>query len=61
MRLDGSGRRFSWPTGPGCYTEDDFRFEPRLGLAVVARGLGAIGGQGKPASKLAVWSLSTLR
>jgi serine/threonine protein phosphatase PrpC len=58
MRLDGLGRRFLWPTGAGCYSEDDFCFEPRLGLAVVARGMGAIGGQGKPASKLLVWSLA---
>lgn len=56
--LDGIGRRRLWPSGPGWYTEDDFRVDPRLGLAVVARGIGAIGGQGKPASKLAVWSLA---
>lgn len=56
--LDGIGRRRLWPTGPGWYTEDDFRVDPRLGLAIVARGIGAIGSQGKPASKLAVWSLA---
>ncbi len=56
--LDGIGRRRLWPSGPGWYTEDDFRVDPQLGLAVVARGIGAIGGQGKPASKLAVWSVA---
>jgi serine/threonine protein phosphatase PrpC len=56
--LAGEGRRRYWPVGPGCYTEDDFRVDPRLGLAIVARGSGAIGGQGKPAGKLAVWSIA---
>src|SRR5262245_40432998 len=58
MNLDGIGRRYLWPTGPGWYTEDDFWCEPELGLAVVARGHGAIGGQGKPAGKLTVWSIA---
>lgn len=56
--LDGIGCRRFWPEEPGCYTEDDFRVDPQLGLAVVAKGIGAIGGQGKPAGKLAVWSLA---
>lgn len=56
--LHGTGRRCSWPEEPGWYTEDDFLVDPRLGLAVVARGAGAIGGQGKPAGKLAVWSIA---
>lgn len=37
--------------------DDDAWLEPTLGLAVVAHGLGAIGHQGRPAAKLAVWSL----
>lgn len=37
--------------------DDDAWLAPVLGLAVVARGLGAIGDQGRPAAKLAVWSL----
>ncbi len=56
--LDGIGCRRCWPEGPGCSTEDDFWVDPQLGLAIVARGIGAIGGQGKPAGKLAVWSLA---
>lgn len=58
LTLDGIGRRRLWPSRPGWYTEADFCVDPRLGLAVVARGIGAIGGQGKPAGKLAVWSLA---
>jgi protein phosphatase len=53
--LDGLGAR---PDDPAREREgDDFCVHPGLGLAVVARGHGAIGGQGKPAAKLAVWSL----
>jgi hypothetical protein len=37
--------------------EDDFCLHPALGLGVVARGHGAIGHQGRPAAKLAVWSV----
>lgn len=58
LGLEGAGRRCLWPAGPGCCSEDDFCVEPALGLAVVARGCGAIGGQGKPAGKLAVWSVA---
>jgi serine/threonine protein phosphatase PrpC len=58
MTLDGLGRRSFWPVAPGSYTEDDFWLDPATGLAAVARGIGAIGGQGKPAGKLSVWSLA---
>lgn len=37
--------------------DDDAWLCPALGLGVVTRGLGAIGNQGRPAAKLAVWSL----
>lgn len=56
--LEGIGRRRVWPGTPGSYTEDDVCVDPGLGLAIVARGSGAIGGQGKPAGKLAVWSIA---
>jgi hypothetical protein len=39
------------------HEDDDFCLHPALGLAVVARGHGAIGHQGRPAAKLAVWSV----
>jgi serine/threonine protein phosphatase PrpC len=57
LHLAGVACRSYWPQGPGCYTEDDFRIDPALGAAVVALGLGAIGAQGSPVSKLAVWSV----
>ncbi len=50
-----AGLRHSWPEGPGTYTEDDFRCEPDA--VVIGHGCGAIGGQGRPAGKLAVWSV----
>ena len=56
--LVGVTRRACWPAAPGVYTEDDVCVDPALGLAAVARGVGAIGGQGKPAGKLAVWSVA---
>lgn len=37
--------------------EDEGWVDPGGGFAVVARGHGAIGGQGRPAAKLAVWSM----
>jgi hypothetical protein len=37
--------------------EDDAWLAPALGLGIVAHGLGAIGHQGRPAAKLAVWSV----
>lgn len=56
LTLRGAGVTAYWPEGAvGVYTEDDVRIEP--GLAVLAAGRGAIGGQGKPAAKLALWSL----
>lgn len=55
--LAGAAARSYWPEGPGCYTEDDFRIDPSLGIAVVSAGNGAIGCQGSAGSKLAVWSL----
>src|SRR5438477_11476430 len=57
LGLVGAGARACWPDAPGSYTEDDFRIEPGAGLCIVAEGAGAIGGQGKPAGKLAVWSV----
>jgi hypothetical protein len=42
---------------PGRSEDDDAWLCPAIGLGVVARGIGAIGGQGRPAAKLAVWSL----
>jgi len=37
--------------------DDDAWLQPDAGFAIVARGLGAIGHQGRPAGKLAVWSV----
>jgi Protein phosphatase 2C len=50
--LDG---RIARATPP--YEDDDCGLHPALGLGVVARGLGATGHQGRPAAKLAVWSV----
>ena len=55
--FDAIGVREFWPKGSNYYTEDDFFISSELGLAVVSHGLGAIGGQGKPASKIALWSI----
>src|SRR5262249_9707269 len=52
-----AGARAFWPEGDGCYSEDDFFVEPGAGVAVLAEGCGAIGAQGCPGSKLAVWSV----
>lgn len=49
--------RDCWPDAPGSYTEDDLCVDPGAGLVVVSEGTGAIGGQGRPASRLAVWSV----
>lgn len=39
------------------FEDDDAWLQPEVGLAVVARGLGATGHQGRPAAKLVAWSL----
>lgn len=57
LLLRAAGLRAAWPEGPSTCTEDDLRCEPALGAVVLAEGRGAIGGQGRPASKLVVWSV----
>ncbi len=55
MWLETCFERVFWPIEAGCYTEDDVRVAPEF--VVLAHGMGAIGGQGKPAAKLSVWSV----
>lgn len=57
LGLVGAWVRERWPTGPAEVCEDEVRVDPIAGLVAVSEGTGAIGGQGRPASKLAVWSL----
>ncbi|MCX4243550.1 hypothetical protein [Paraliomyxa miuraensis] len=54
LGLDGVISLGGDPTGD----EDHAWLHPGRGFAVVARGRGAIGNQGRPGSKLAVWSLA---
>jgi len=57
LTLDGVAVAAAWPEGPGTYSEDVVRIDPALGVAIVAVGQGAIGGQGQPAGVLALWSV----
>lgn len=55
LGLGGSGGRLEWPEGQVYAGEDEVYLGPRA--AIVAAGRGAIGRQGRPASKLTVWSV----
>ena len=63
--LEGVGLASAWETDASGavtaldrrYVEDDFRTDPDLGLAIVARGAGANRAQGRPAAVLATWSV----
>lgn len=57
LGLAGIGGRFEWPEGQVYGGEDELYLGPSA--AVVAAGRGAIGRQGRPASKLAVWSVAS--
>ncbi len=56
LGMKGLGVRYLWPSEAGHYSQDDYLVDPAEGIAIFAAGSGVMG-QGRPAAKVAAWSL----